>query len=109
MNYDKMSREELVEELKKSKTYNKSEIPHINLNKEWEQTFNALTDLIAIIDVNHRIKRVNKAMADRLNVEADDLVGNTCFSLIHGTNEPPDFCPYKELLKDMKVHSNEIL
>ena len=32
--------------------------------------------------------RVNKAMADRLNVGSDELVGNTCFSLIHGTNKP---------------------
>jgi PAS domain S-box-containing protein len=108
MNYDKMSREELKEELQKSKKYNKSDFYHINSNKEWEQIFNALPDLIAIIDVNHHIKRVNKAMADRLNIEPDDLVGNTCFSLIHGTNEPPDFCPHKELLKDMKSHSNEI-
>ena len=108
MHYDKMSREELIEELQKSKKYNKSDFHHINSNKEWEQTFNALPDLIAIIDVNHHIKRVNKAMTDRLNIEPNDLVGNTCFSLIHGTNEPPDFCPHKELLKDMKAHSNEI-
>ncbi|MGE5664771.1 MAG: GAF domain-containing protein, partial [Deltaproteobacteria bacterium] len=32
--------------------------------EDWEQTFNTVPDLIAILDSDHRIIRVNKAMAD---------------------------------------------
>ncbi len=79
----------------------------IILNKEWENTFDALHDLIAIIDINHRIKKVNKSMADRLNGKPEDFIGQTCFSLVHGTDVPPDFCPHSDLLKDKKYHENE--
>ncbi|MGZ7117695.1 MAG: PAS domain-containing protein, partial [Methanobacterium sp.] len=80
----------------------------INRNREWEQAFDALPDLIAIIDVNHRIKKVNKVMADHLNGKPEDFIGMKCFSLVHGTNEPPNFCPYSELLEDLQPHVKEV-
>ena len=89
---------------KKSVNFNTDYSRLVNLNKEWEQTFNALPDLIAIIDLDHHIKKVNKAMADRLHGKPEDFVGSSCFSLVHGTKEPPDFCPHLDLLKDMKTH-----
>ncbi len=107
MAYDKMSREELIEEIIKLKKDVRIGFQQFGSNQKWEQIFDALPDLIAIIDVNHEIIRINKSMADRLEVESDDLVTNKCFSLIHGTDEPPDFCPHKELLEDMKSHANE--
>ena len=79
----------------------------IRSNNEWENTFDALHDLIAIIDLNYNIKKVNKAMADRLNGKPEDFIGRTCFSLVHGTDTPPDFCPHSELIKDKKYHEKE--
>lgn len=38
----------------------------IQARDEWVSTFNAVPDLIAVIDREHRIVQVNKAMADRL-------------------------------------------
>ena len=46
-------------------------------------------------------------MADGLNGNPEDFVGCTCFSLIHGTDKPPAFCPHSELLKDKKYHLKE--
>lgn len=79
----------------------------IRSNKEWENTFDALHDLIAIIDENHHIKKVNKAMADQLNGKPEDFVGHTCFSIVHGTDVPPEFCPHSKLIKDKKYHKKE--
>ncbi|EKF85967.1 PAS domain S-box protein [Methanobacterium formicicum] len=74
---------------------------------EWEFTFNALTDPIAIIDVDHNIKKVNKAMAKGLNRESPDLVGVKCYSVVHGTSEPPSFCPHVHLINDQRPHTSE--
>jgi PAS domain S-box-containing protein len=74
---------------------------------EWEQTFDALPDLIAIIDVDHCIKKVNKAMADRLNGNPEDFIGNKCYSLIHATDQPPNFCPNSDLIEDEIPHKRE--
>lgn len=48
---------------------------------QWERTFEAVPDLICILDQAHRIVRVNKAVADRLACEPKDLVGRHCYEV----------------------------
>ncbi len=43
--------------------------------REWENTFDAAADLIAVIDVDYRILRVNRALARRRGVEPSALIG----------------------------------
>jgi len=74
---------------------------------EWELTFDALPDPIAIIDGNHNIKKVNKAMAQGLHTDSSNLVGVKCYSVVHGTSEPPSFCPHSLLIQDQQPHSSE--
>lgn len=80
----------------------------IQAKEELERTFNSVPDLIAILDDKHRIIRVNRAMADRLGVSAEDAVGLTCYESVHGTQEPPEYCPHSKLLADTQEHSIEI-
>jgi len=75
----------------------------VEATKNWEYTFDAMPDLIAIIDTKYRIVRANKAMAARLGVTPEECVGLTCYRLIHGTEEPPSFCPNRQLLR-VHVH-----
>ncbi|MHB8836953.1 MAG: PAS domain-containing protein, partial [Candidatus Methylomirabilia bacterium] len=65
----------------------------------WGRTFDAVGDLIAIIGPDHRIRRVNKAMALRLGMEPADVVGRHCYELVHGTDGPIDICPHQAALK----------
>ncbi|MFZ3210107.1 MAG: PAS domain-containing protein [Terriglobales bacterium] len=75
---------------------------------DWERTFDAVPDLIAIIDTQHRIVRVNKAMASRLGLPPQQCVGHKCHSLVHGSDEPLPCCPHSQLLKDGCEHSAEV-
>lgn len=76
--------------------------------EEWERTFNAVPDLIALIDMDFRILRINKAMADSLGAAPEEAVGKRCFELVHHTTSPPAFCPHALLIKDNEEHSSEI-
>ncbi|OPY25925.1 MAG: putative diguanylate cyclase [Methanobacterium sp. PtaU1.Bin242] len=76
--------------------------------KEWERTFHAVPDLIAIIDNNYRVLRLNKAMADSLGLDPDDCVGSICYNAVHGTGEPHSTCPHRQLLEDGFDHTEEI-
>jgi len=82
--------------------------PFIMIREEWERTFDAIPDLIAILDEEHNITRVNQAMADTLGVSPESCVGVKCFAAVHGSNCPPDFCPHSKLLKDGKEHISEV-
>jgi len=37
----------------------------------------------------------------------EQCVGQTCYRLVHGTDEPPSFCPHSELLHDGQEHTVE--
>lgn len=78
------------------------------IKEEWERTFDAIPDLIAILDEEHRVIRVNQTMADALGVPSESCIGLQCFAAVHGSSCPPDFCPHSKLLKDGKEHTSEV-
>lgn len=80
----------------------------IQAAKNWKLTFDAVPDLIAIMDDRHRIIRANKSMAERLGVTPEECTGLTCYRVIHGTNKPPSSCPHWQLLKDGDEHTAEV-
>ena len=66
----------------------------VKLDKEeWEQTFDAIPDIVAVIDERHVIKRANKALSARLGVNRDALVGARCHDTICGLEKPFSTCP----------------
>ena len=75
---------------------------------EWERTFDSMPDLVAILDNEHRIVRVNKSMAQRLGMASDGCVGLNCFKCVHKLDAPPEFCPHSRTLRDGKEHIVEI-
>ena len=79
-----------------------------NAKEEWEKTFDAVPDLIIILSNDHKIIRVNRAMAGRLGLNAEDCVGLNCYETVHGTDAPPVYCPHCLLLDDGKEHSVEL-
>ncbi len=76
--------------------------------KEWEKTFDAVPDLICILDKDHRILQVNKAMADRLGLTVERCRGEYCYRFFHGTDRPPEDCPHLRLLEDRREHGSEV-
>jgi PAS domain S-box-containing protein len=69
--------------------------------EEWERTFNSLPDMIAILDDQHRIIRVNESLANTLNLEPSQCSGMPCYEVMHGTNAPPAYCPHTKTLHDL--------
>ncbi|TGU71461.1 PAS domain-containing sensor histidine kinase [Geomonas terrae] len=61
--------------------------------RDWEQTFDAVPDLITIIGEDHCIKRVNRATGALLGVHPRDLVGKKCYEVMHGSDTLPPGCP----------------
>jgi two-component system, NtrC family, sensor kinase len=80
----------------------------LHAKQEWERTVDALPDMIAIVDTEHNIVRMNKTMLDKTGNSYDELVGSKCYYWVHGTDAPPDYCPHLKLLQDNKSHRVEI-
>lgn len=80
----------------------------IQAKEAWERTFNAVPDLIMILDNEYQIIRANKAVTDKLGCTEEELVGLSCFKAVSGTEEPPQYCPNVRLLADGLEHSAEV-
>jgi PAS domain S-box-containing protein len=76
-------------------------------NQEWARIFDAISDLIMILDDQFRILQVNKAMTNALGMTEQEMLGRYCYEFIHGQDRPPQFCPHAKLLAHDKERSAE--
>jgi len=80
----------------------------LRAKEEWERTFDAVPDLITVIDDQYHIVRANRAMAERLGMTPDECVGKVCYEVVHGLDCPPGFCPHTPCLADGRDHAAEV-
>jgi len=80
----------------------------LETSKGLNYTFDAIPDLIAVLDTNHKIVKVNRAMAEKLNTTPASCIGILCYQAIHQSENPPENCPHSMLLKDGLEHTSEV-
>jgi len=73
----------------------------------WRHTFDAVPDLIFLLDRKRTIRKINRAAAEHLGFEPEQAVGRRCCELFHGSGSPPDYCPFALLLLDGESHTVE--
>jgi len=66
----------------------------------WKRTFDAIPDLIFIIDDHYRVLRMNKTALDFFGVTEEEVFGMPCYSFLHESTCPPDNCPHTRGLHD---------
>ena len=71
----------------------------LRAKQEWEHTFDAVTDLIFIVDRDRTIIRANRAMVNRCGLAAQELVGRKCYEVMHGTTCPPEYCTHDRVFE----------
>ncbi|MFC2102658.1 PAS domain-containing protein [Bacteroidota bacterium] len=79
---------------------NLNQLKHSDI--DFENIFDLSPDKICILDIDHNIIRANQALAERLGVSPDSIIGTKCFQCVHQTDEPPSFCVLTQMLKEGK-------
>lgn len=74
---------------------------------EWEKTFDAMPDIITLMDKDFRIIRANKATLNFFNVEPGEINGKFCYDLFRGASEPCLDCPVFDTIHDSACHHRE--
>jgi PAS domain S-box-containing protein len=68
--------------------------------REWQETFNAITDGVCIVDKNKgTILQCNLAMTRFLKRPYKEIIGRSCCELLHGSSEPVKRCPLERMYK----------
>jgi signal transduction histidine kinase/CheY-like chemotaxis protein len=71
----------------------------LSAKREWEGTFNSLSDLIFIRDNRFRTLRYNQALASAFTLQGEDAVGQECYRLIFDRSTP---CPQCRAFKEKR-------
>lgn len=75
--------------------------------KNWEDTFNAISEIITIHDMDFNVLYANKAAADAFGCGIDDIVGQKCYKIYHDKGSPAEGCPCLMVAKTGKECSAE--
>jgi PAS domain S-box-containing protein len=76
--------------------------------RQWQETFDAIPDMVSIHDRDHRIVRVNKAFAKAFETTPEKLVGERCYQVFHSCREPIGNCPHTQTLQTGQPVTAEI-
>jgi PAS domain S-box-containing protein len=77
--------------------------------REWQATFDAITDPVSIHDKDFRVIRANKAFAEHVGLKPEEIPLRKCYEMMHHTSYPLACCPHKMTLEDAKPHAEEVL
>jgi diguanylate cyclase (GGDEF)-like protein/PAS domain S-box-containing protein len=76
--------------------------------KEWQSTFDSITDLVSIQDSDFKLIRVNKAYADVFHKKPEELAGKQCYEVVHRKSCPIENCPQEKAMETKESTISEI-
>ena len=77
-----------------------------NSAREWRTAFDALNDPLVLMDLEGRIRRCNKGMANLLGKAFSEIIGRNCCEIVHGRVGFIEGCP---IMRMRESHQREIL
>lgn len=76
--------------------------------REWENTFNSMNDIVTIQDEDMRIVKANRVAYDVFQVELGELEGKYCYEVFRGGNSPCSNCPELITINERETHGGTI-
>lgn len=67
--------------------------------EEWRVTFDALPEAVLLSNRECEIVKCNRASEKLFKLSRDKIIGQRCFELIYGLDQPPKDSPYLKMLK----------
>lgn len=63
---------------------------------EWRHTFDAIPDMVSVIDTNFRIMKANESTYECLGLSREEIIGEKCYEVFHDSSAPIPECPHTE-------------
>jgi len=76
----------------------------LRAKNEWEKTFDAMSEIVTLMDDDLRIIKANKAAHDFFTMTPGELKGKHCYELFRGDTTPCLDCPVVKTIHDGKSH-----
>ena len=73
--------------------------------EKWRSSFNALEDVMLIIDRDYNIENINDSGLALLGKSRDEVIGRKCYQIIRGVDYPQEGCPCLKTWETKQVGS----
>ncbi len=64
-----------------------------------QDTFDAMNDAVYVVDMQGKVARCNMALARLLGKPISEIVGHSCFQVVHGTSERIGACLFERAIR----------
>ncbi len=78
------------------------------MSREWQSTFDAVTDGLCLLDAEQRIVRHNHAMDALFPAYRGRLIGMHCWELLHNSDHSITACPFERMKDSLKRETMEL-
>lgn len=75
----------------------------LQIKREWEVTFSAVTDLLVFINSDYEIQRVNQAAVDFFTMPEKEILSSKCYHLFYGREAKCSPCIGDQVLRSQKT------
>ncbi len=75
----------------------------LQIKREWEVTFSAVTDLLVFINRDYEIQRVNQSAVDFFTMPQNELIGSKCYQVFYGRQDKCSPCLADQVLSSQKT------
>ncbi len=72
-------------------------------SRQWESTFDAISDLVTVIDKDFNLLKANRATEKITHQKVENVIGKKCYEVLAGRKTPCQNCPALESLKQNTV------
>lgn len=100
--------EKRVRELERAASeHRQAEETLVRSARDWQATFDAAKDAIWILDEKQRILRCNKTSEVLFQRSREEMIGRSCWEIVHGTKQPIPECPAQRAMHSLKRETME--
>ena len=76
--------------------------------RELENIFESISDLMYINNRDYSIKKINRAVAEKIGKSPDEIIGRKCYEIFHGMDSPWDLCPHHKTIATNQPYVGEV-
>jgi PAS domain S-box-containing protein len=75
---------------------------------ELENIFRSISDMVFFTDREYTIRNVNEAVVERIGLPKSEIIGQKCYKVFHGKDEPWTDCPHHATIDSMEATVKEL-
>jgi len=76
--------------------------------EELNHIFESISDMVYFTDRDFTIRRVNRAVIEKIGKPEEEIIGKKCYKIFHGRDEPWEKCPHIKMMGTKKHYVEEI-